>query len=173
MIIIYPTLRENNKAYHAKEWIKNDDNVWLVDPKDNLYQWIKKLSELLRFLEVLFIIDDIIVKESFDKKRQPLLQLSISGRHRGHYLWLLTQLYTAIPKNLRRQAKAIFVWYSKERADLKTIHDENDVLTDDKLVVVGGILRKSKHACLYVRNEFSRGFRLLNHVWVAFLSEPK
>ena len=43
IIIICPTLRENKKIYHAKEWIKNDDNVWLEDPKDILYQWIKKL----------------------------------------------------------------------------------------------------------------------------------
>ena len=80
--------------------MKNDDNIWLVDPKDNLHQFIKKLSELLRFLEVLFIIDDIIANESLDKRRWPLLVLSASGRHRGHYLWLLTQSYTAIPKNL-------------------------------------------------------------------------
>ena len=46
IIIICPTLRENNKTFHAKGWIKNEDNVWLVDPKDNLYQWIKKLLEL-------------------------------------------------------------------------------------------------------------------------------
>ena len=69
---------------------QHDDNVSLVEPKDNLYQWIKKLSELLRFFEVLFIIDDIIANESLDKRRQPMLELSISGRHRGHYLWLLT-----------------------------------------------------------------------------------
>ena len=71
IIIICRTLREND-TYHAKGWIKNDDNVWLVDPKDNLYQWIKKLSELLRFLEVLFIIDDIITNEGHEKRRQPL-----------------------------------------------------------------------------------------------------
>ena len=157
IIIIFPTLQENNKTYHAKELIKNDDNVWLVDPKDNLYQWIKKFSELLRFLEVLFIIDDIIANDSLGKRRQPLLELSISGRHRGHYLWLLTQSYSAIPKNLRRQAKAIFVWYPKERGDLKMIHDENDVLTDDELVVARNFLKKSKHACLYIRNEFPCG----------------
>ena len=159
--MICVTLREND-TYHAKEWIKNDDKVWLVDPKDNLYQWIKKLSELLRFLEVLFIIDDIIANESLDKRRQPLLELAISGRHRGHYLWLLTQSYSAIPKNLRRQAKAIFVWYPKERADLKMIHDENNVLTDDELVIVRDFLRMSKHACLYIQNEHSRGFNVLN-----------
>ena len=140
ILIICPTLRENNKTYHAKEWIKNDDKVWLVDPKDNLYQWIKKLSELLRILEVLFIIDDIIANESLDKRRQPLLELSNSGRHRGHYLWLLTQSYTAIPKYLRRQAKTIFVWYPDEWTDLKAIQEENYVLTDDQLVVVRDIL---------------------------------
>ena len=95
IIVICPTLRENNKTYQAKVWIKNDDNVCLVDPKDNLYQWIKKLSEFLRVLEVPFIIDDIIASESLDKRRQPLLKLPISGRHLGHYLWLLTQSYSA------------------------------------------------------------------------------
>ena len=104
IIIICPTLRENS-TYHAKEWIKNDDTAWLVEPKDNLYQWIKKLSELLRFFEVLFTIDDIIANESVDKRRQPLLELAISGRHRGHYLWLLTQSYTAIPKILEDRSR--------------------------------------------------------------------
>ena len=108
IVIICPTLREND-TYHAKEWIKNDDNVWLVDPKDNLYQWIKKFSELLRFFEVLFIIDDIIANESRDMRRQPLLELSISGRHRSNYLWLLTQSYSTIPKILRGQTKAM-IW---------------------------------------------------------------
>ena len=163
IVIICPTLREN-ETYHAKEWIKNDNKVWLVDPKDNLYQWIKQLSGFLRFLEVLFIIYDIIADESLDKRKQPLLELSISGRHRNHYLWLLTQSYTAIPKNLRKQAKAIFVWYPKERGDLKAIHEENDVLTDDELVVARGLLKESRYGCLYMRNEYPRGFRLLNHV---------
>ena len=76
IVIIYPTLQEND-TYHSKECIKNDDKVWLVDPKDNLYKWIKRLSELLRFLELLFILDDIIANESLDKRRQPLLELSI------------------------------------------------------------------------------------------------
>ena len=35
ILIICSTLREN-KTYHAKEWIKNDDKVWLVEPGDNL-----------------------------------------------------------------------------------------------------------------------------------------
>ena len=153
IVIICPTLRESS-TYHAKERIQNDGKAQLVHPKDKLYQWIEKL----RFLEVLSIINDIIANERLDKSRQPLLELSISGRHRAHYLWLRKQSYTAIPENLRRQAKAIFVWYPKERGDLKMIHDENDMLTDDELVVARNFLKKSKHAWLYIRNEFPRGF---------------
>ena len=66
---------------------------------------------------------------------------------------------------MREQAKAIFVWYPKARIDLKMIHDENDVLTDDELVVTSNFFKTSKHACLYTQKEFPRGFRLLNHVW--------
>ena len=135
-----------------------------MDPQDTLYQWIKKLSKFLQLPEVLFIIDGIIANESLDKRRQSLLELTISGRHRNQYLWLLTQSYSAIPKNLRKQAKSIFEWYPKERGDLKMIHDENDMLTDDELAVANNFLKKSKHACLYIRNGFPCGFRLLNHI---------
>ena len=164
IIIICPTLQWN-KTYHARDRIKNDDKVWLLEPKDiirrtlrcnkivlekvnGLYYWIEKLSQLLARSQTLFIIDDIIADEDLDKRR--LLEVAISGRRRDHYLWLLTQFYSVIPKNLRRQAKAIFVWYPKERADLKMIHDENNVLTDDELVIVRGLLKESKHACLYI-----------------------
>ena len=59
---------------------------------------LKKLPELLQFLEVLFIIDDIIANKDLDKRSQSLLKLSVSGRHRGYYLWILTQSYKGIPK---------------------------------------------------------------------------
>ena len=134
-IIICPTLRWN-ETYHSKDWIKNDDKAWLVEPKNMLYQWIEKVSQLLAHSETLFIIGDIIADESLDKRRQSLLELTIFGRHRNNYLWLLTKSYSSKPKNLRRQAKTIFVWCLKERADLKMIHDKNNLLTDNELVVV-------------------------------------
>ena len=52
----------------------------------------------------------------------------------------------------------MFVWYPKERTDLKMIHDENNVLTDNELVIVKGLLKESKHACLYIRNKHPRKF---------------
>ena len=122
------------------------------------------ISELLRLLEVLFIIDDIIANKDLDKKRQPLLELAVRGRHRDHYLWLLTQSYESMPKKLREQTKAIFVWYAKAKIDLKMIHDENDVLADNELAVARNFLKKSRHASLYIQNEFPGEFKLLNRI---------
>ena len=94
------------------------------------------MLQLLACLETLFIIDDIIPDEELDKKRQSLLELAISGKHRDYYLQLVRESYSAIPKNLRRKAKTIFFWYPKESADIKIIHDESNMLTDDESVIV-------------------------------------
>ena len=160
IIILCPTIRWN-KTYRDRAWVVKDPNVWLIVPKGKLYDYIEKLSNLEAGNAVLFIVDDIIADETLDKRRQSLLELAISGRHRNHYLWLLTQSYTAVPKNLRRQAKAIFTWYPKERGDMKIIHDENNVLSNDELVATKEVLKHSKHACLYIRNEYPRGFQVL------------
>ena len=68
---------------------------------------IEKIGNLLTGDKTLFLIDDIIADETLDKHRQPLLELAISGRHRSHSLWLLTQSYTAVPNNIRRQGNAL------------------------------------------------------------------
>ena len=87
------------------------------------------------------MIDDIIADETLDKRHQPLLELVISGRHRGHSLWLLTQSHTAIPNNIRRQAKMLYVWYPKNRTDLHTIHEENDAKGSEELARVKAQLK--------------------------------
>ena len=89
---------------------------------------IEKISNLLTGSEAVFLIGDIIADETLDKRRQLLLELAIPGRHRAHSLWLLTQSYTAIPNNIRRQAKMLYIWYPKNRKDLNVIHEENDAI---------------------------------------------
>ena len=104
------------------------------------------------------MIDDIIADETLDKRRQPLLELAISGRHRGHSLWLLTQSYTAVPNNIRRQAKMLYVWYPNNRTDLNTIHEENDVIGTEELARVKEKLKRGKHTCLIMRMEHPRAY---------------
>ena len=104
----------------------------------------------------LFLIDDIIADEALDKHHQPLLELAISGRHRQHSLWLLTQSYTAVPNNIRRQAKMLDIWYPKNRTDLNTIYEENDVIGPGELARVKAELKWGKHTCLIMRMEHPR-----------------
>ena len=65
--------------------------VFPLEPKENLLKIIEKLSSLLSGERTLFIVDDVIADETFDKTRGALLDIAISGRHRNHSLWMLTQ----------------------------------------------------------------------------------
>lgn len=160
IVILCSTLRWN-KTYLERSWVWKDPYVFCIEPKDRLFEWVEKLSRLLANEETLFIIDDVIADETLDKKRQPLLELAISGRHRGHSLWLLTQSYTAIPKNLRRQKKQLFLFYPSEKSDFKLADEETNVLPQGELNIIKERLKSSKHGCLYIRLEHPRNFTIL------------
>ena len=102
----------------------------------------------------------MIADETLDKCHQPLLELAISGRHRGQSLWLLTQSYTASPNNIRRQAKMLYIWYPKNRTDLNTIHEENDVIGLEELARVKAQPKQGKHTCLIMRMEHPRTYMI-------------
>ena len=139
-----------------------DPEVFLIEPGNRLYGLIEKiLGNLLAGRKTLFLINDIIVDETLDRKRQPLLELVISGRHKKHLLWLLTQPYTAVPKNIRRQAKMLYVWYTKNRTDLNIIHEENDAIeTSEELANVKKQLKQGMHTCLIMRMEHPRAHEI-------------
>ena len=153
IVIICPTLRYNS-TYKNRSW------VWNIEPGNQLYYLIKKISNLLAGDKTIFLIDDIIANETLNKCQKVLLELAISRRHRGHSLWLLTQSYTAIPNNIRRQAKMLYVWYPKNRTDLNTIHEENDVIGPEELARVKAQLKWGKHTCLIMRMEHPRAFKI-------------
>ena len=157
IVIIFPTLRYNS-TYKSRSWDWNDPDVIPIEPGNQLYYLIEKISNLLAGDKTLFFIDDIIADETLDKRRQPLLELAILGRHRGHSLWLLTQTYTAVPNNIRRQAKMLYVWYPKNRTDLNTIHEENDAIGSEELARVKAQLKQGKHTCLIKRMEHPRAY---------------
>ena len=160
IIILCSTLK-HNETYRSRGWVWNDPYVFHIELRNQLYNLIKGISNLLVEFKTLFLIDDIIADQTLDKCRQPLLELAISGRHRGHSLWLLTQSYTAAPNNIRRQAKMLYVWYPKNRKDLSVIHEENDVIEMRELARVKEALKWGKHTCLIMRMEHPRAYRVL------------
>ena len=155
-----PTLA-HNETYKSRGWVWNDPDVIPIELDNNLYYLIEKISNLLAGSKTLFLINDIIADEALDKRHQPLLELAISGCHRQHFLWLLTQSYTAIPNNIRRQAKMLYIWYPKNRTHLNTIHEENDVIeTPEELARVKAQLKQGKHACFIMRMEQPRTYQV-------------
>ena len=113
IVIICPMLK-HDETYKSRGWVWTDPEVIPIEPGNQLYYLIEKISKLLAGSITLFLINDIITDEAVDKRCQLLLELAISGRHRGHSLWLLTQSYTAVPNNIRRQAKILYVWYPEK-----------------------------------------------------------
>ena len=89
IVIICPTLA-CNETYKSRGWVWDDPDVIPIELGNRLYYLIEKISNLLAGSTTLFLIDDIIADETLDKHHQPLLGLAISGRHRGHSLWLLS-----------------------------------------------------------------------------------
>ena len=156
--IICPTLAHNS-TYKSRGLVWNDPDVIPIEP-DNLYYLIEKISNLLAGSKTLFLIDDIIADKALDKLCQPLLELAISRRHRAHSLWLLTQSYTAIPINVRRPAKMLYVLYPKNRTDLNTIHEENNVIEKEELARAKRELKWGKHTCLIMRMEHPRSYEI-------------
>ena len=75
-----------NSTYKSRSWVWNDPDVIPIEPGNQLYYLIEKISNLLAGDKSLFLIDDIIADETLDKPHQPLLELAISGRHRDHSL---------------------------------------------------------------------------------------
>ena len=76
IVIICPTLRYNS-TYKNRSWVWNDPDVIPIEPGNNLYYLIEKISNLLTGDKTLFLIDDIIANETLDKRHQPLLELAI------------------------------------------------------------------------------------------------
>ena len=160
IIIICPMLK-HNETYRSRKWVWTDPEVILINPGNRLYDWVEKIGNLLAGSKTLFLINDIIADETLDKRRQPLLDLATSGRHKEHSLWLLTQSYTAVPKNIRRQAKVLYVWYRKNQTDLNNIHEENDVIeTPEELVNVKKQLKLGEYTCLIMRMEHPRAYEI-------------
>ena len=160
IVILCPTLRYN-ETYRSRKWFWNDPYVILVEPDDQLYKWIEKLGSYLAGSKTLFLIDDIIADENLDKRRQPLLGLAISGRHKNHSLWLLMQSYTAISKNIRRQAKMLYVWYPDNQSDLNAIHEETDIIeTPEELASIKEKLKRGERTCLIMRKKHPRDYQV-------------
>ena len=66
----------------------------------------------------MFIIDDCSAEGEINKKRDALSELAFSSRHRNHSLWVLTQKYNSVSKDVHKQIKWLCFAYSLQKTKI-------------------------------------------------------
>ena len=57
IVIMCPTILDNNKTYLSRKWIFDDNNGFIVcDMEGKLNEWIKLFRSTFKFRQTLFII---------------------------------------------------------------------------------------------------------------------
>ena len=113
------------------EIIYNNHFEFIVSlcPEEKLNEWIRLFKSALKGHQTLFIIDDCSERE-INKKRDALSELAFSGHHRNHCLWVLTQKYNSVSKDVREQIKWLCLFFTKDRDSFEDCLRENDVIPD-------------------------------------------
>ena len=98
-----------------RKWIFDDKNVFIVcDMNGLLNERIKLFKNALKGYQTLIIIDGCSAEGEINKKRDVLSELAFSGRHQNHSLWVLTQKYNSMSKDVREQIKWLCLFFTKE-----------------------------------------------------------
>ena len=123
IVILCPTILDN-KTYLSRKRIFDDKNVFIVcDIEGKLNEWIKLFKNALKGHQTLFIIDNCSGEGEINKKRDALSELGFS-------IWVLTQKYNSVSKDIREQIKWLCLFFTKDRDSFEDCLRENDVIPD-------------------------------------------
>ena len=121
IVMLSPTILDD-KTYLSRKWIFDDKNVFIVcGVEGKLNEWIELFQSTLKGHQSLFIIDDCSAEGEINKKRDALSELAFSGRHKNHSLWVLTQKYNSVSKDVREQIKRLVYFLQKIGIVSKTV----------------------------------------------------
>jgi Rad3-related DNA helicase len=166
-IVILCTTLEWNKAYKNREWIGTNKKIIIVNP---IVKEEEKLQELLRIFfkkyaghSTLYIIDDCSATKELTKKKDMLSELAFSGRHAEQSVWIISQRYNSVLKDLREQTKWLCMFYMKDRDSFDNCLRENDVIpTLEERQGIKEELKKKKHRKLILKTEQPTDYWLLD-----------
>ena len=172
IIILCPTINWN-KAYKNRSWIVDvkkpkTKNLKIANPisKDGE----EKLQELLRIFfkkyagkPTLYIIDDCSATKELTKKKDMLSELAFSGRHAEQSVWVISQRYNSVLKDLREQTKWLCIFYTKDRDSFDNCLRENDVIESlEERQKVKEELKKKKHRKLILMTDQPTDYWLID-----------
>ena len=171
IVILCPTV-EWNKAYKTRSWIGDvhnpkDKSIIIVNPV--MRDGTERLQELLCYFfnkfagrPTLYIIDDCSATKELTKKKDMLSQLAFSGRHAEQSVWVISQRYISVLKDLREQAKWVCMFYTKDRDSFEYCLRENDVVPLEEKQKIKEELSKVKHRKLILKTDQPTGYWLMD-----------
>ena len=161
IVILCPTVL-HNKTYKDRPWIWGDPEVYVIDPGERLHDCLRALYQVFQGEPCLFLIDDCAATKALTKKKDMLSELAFSGRHASASVWVLTQKFNAVGKDLREQTKWVALFHCKDRDSFEDCLRENDVIpTREERAAVRQLLAERKHAKLVLKTDQPAAYQVL------------
>ena len=161
IVILCPTA-EHNKSYQERSWIWKDPEIFIVDPGERLHNYLRALYQIFQGEPCLFLIDDCAGTEALTKKKDMLSKITMHGRHAGASVWVLTQKYNAVLKDLREHTKWVALFHCKDRDSFEDCLCENDVIPlREERAAVRQLLAETKHAKLVLKTAQPTAYKVL------------
>ena len=162
IVILCPTIKYN-KAYQEREWIWTDKEIYLIDPGERLQDWLRFFFEIFQGESTLYIIDDCSANRALTKKKYMLSYLAFSGRHAQQSVWVLTQKYNSVLKDLREQTQWLALFHCKDRDSFEDCLKENDVIpTREERLAIKKQLSNTKHSKLLLKTTQPSCYKIID-----------
>ena len=138
--------------YPAQHHLPGSPVVFIVDPCERLHDWLRFWYHRFKGEPTLFIIDDCSASQAMTKKRDTLSELAFSGRHAQQSVWVLSQRYNSVLKDLREQTQWVALFHCKDRDSFEECLRENDVIaSQEERVDIRRRLAEQKYAKLVLK----------------------
>jgi len=162
IVILCPTIR-HNVTYKRRQWILTDPDVYAFDPGNRLHDWLRLLYNCFQGEPTLYIIDDCSASKAFKKKNEALSMLAFSGRHALQSVWVCTQRYNSVLKDLRSQTQWVALFHCKDRNSFEECLMENDIIpTGEERRAIKQKLAEKKHSKLLLKTTQPAAYQLLS-----------
>ena len=146
IVVLCPTVR-HNKAYQQCSWI-------CTDPGERLHDYFLAFYHVFMREPTWHIIDDCSASSALTKKKDMLSMLAFLDRHAQQSVWVLTQKYNSVQKDLREQTRWICLFDCKDRDSFEDCLRENDVIPSrEQRALVRKQLAETKHAKLLLKTD--------------------
>ena len=152
IVVLCPTVR--HKTYQQCPWIWTDPDVYLLDPGERLQDYLRAFCFVFMGDSTLYFIDDCSASTALTKKKDMLSVLVFSGRHADQSVWVLTQKYDSVLKDLREQTRWVALYLCKDRDSFEDCLRENDVIPSrEQRALVRQQLAETKHSKLLLKTD--------------------